>query len=88
MQLQDRQQVDGRQMITATKDALRRAMRSRLDSGLLPYDGRWVPLSDVKEEVARERKRARIHAIELILLYGAGFIASGAILALTWTLVY
>jgi len=75
-------------MITATREALHRAMRSRLDSGLLPYDGRWVPLSDVKEEVARERKRARIHAIELILLYGAGFIASGAILALTWTLVY
>lgn len=88
MQPQDRQQVDGRHMITATREALHRAMRSRVDSGLLPYDGRWVPLSDVKEEVARERKRARIHAIELILLYGAGFIASGAILALTWTLVY
>ena len=63
-------------------------MSARLDSGLLPYEGRWVPLSEVKEGVARERKRAWIHAFELILLCGAGFIASVVILALIWTLVY
>lgn len=87
MERQDRQQVDGRQ-ITAVMASLRRAMKTRLDSGLLPHDGRWVPLSEVQEEIARERRRAWIHVIELILLYGAGFIASVAIFALLWTLVY
>lgn len=68
--------------------SLRRAMSARLDSGLLPYEGRWVPLSDVEEGVARERRQAWIHAFELLLLYGAGFFTSVVILALMWMLVY
>lgn len=87
MERQDRQQVDGRQ-ITAVMASLRRAMRTRLDSGLLPYDGRWIPLSEVQEEIARKRKRAWIHVFELILLYGAGFIASVVVFALLGELVY
>lgn len=87
MESQDRQQVDRRQ-ITAITASLRLAMRARLDSGLLPYDGRWVPLSEVQEGIARERQRAWIHAFELILLYGACFIASVAILVLLSKFVY
>jgi hypothetical protein len=83
----DRQEVD-RKQATAVMAALRRAMKSRLDSGLLPYDGKWVPLSAVQEGIAQERKRAWIHAIELILLYCLNTVLSGLIIALVWQICY
>lgn len=58
-----------RQQVAAAVAALRRAMRARLDSGLLPYDGRWVTLPELEQGIRSERRRAWVHAIELILLF-------------------
>ncbi len=77
-----------RKQIAAVMAALRRVMQARLDSGLLPYDGRWVMLSEIQQGIIDERKRARVHVIELVLLYCLIPIASFAIIALVVALSY
>jgi hypothetical protein len=83
----DESVVDGKQ-IAVVMERLRKAMRRRLDSGLLPYDGRWVTLTEMQQGMLDERKRARVHAIELVLLYGLFAIASFFIIALVVALCY
>ena len=87
MERQVRHEVD-RQQIAAVMASLRLQMKSRLDAGLLPYDGRWVPLADVQEGIVQEHKRARVHAVELILLYCLILTASLLVVALVWLLCY
>lgn len=68
--------------------SLRRSMKARLDSGLFPYGGRWVPLAEVRQAVLAERRRAWVHAVELILLYGLNAVVCIAIIGLVWSLCY
>jgi len=68
--------------------SLRQAMRARLGSGLLPFDGRWVTPAEVEQGIRQERRRARVHAIELILLFCASSFVSLILIALTWALGY
>lgn len=79
--------IAGKQIV-AIMGALRRAMQTRLDSGLLPYDGRWVTLPEMQQELLDYRKRSRVHAIELVLLYCLIPIASFLIIALVVALCY
>jgi len=83
----DQQGIAGKQ-VAAVMGALRRAMQARVDSGLLPYDGRWVMLPEMQQGIIDERKRARVHAIELVLLYCLIPIASFVIIALVVALCY
>ena len=63
-------------------------MKARIESGLLPYDGRWVTLAEVEEGLRQERRRARVHAIELAFLYGANLFVSLMIIGLVAALCY
>lgn len=87
MERPDRLEVD-RKQITAVMASLRREMASRLDSGLLPYEGRWVPLSDVQAGLARKRKQAWIHAIELVLFFCLNSIVAWVIILVVYQLCY
>jgi len=79
--------ITGKQ-VAAVMAALRRVMQARLDSGLLPYDGRWMMLSEIQQGIIDERKRARVHVFELVLLYCLIPIASYVIIALVVAISY
>ena len=87
MERGERKEVD-RKLVSAVMASLRQAMKARLDSGLLPYDGRWVTPVEVQQGILHERRRARVHAIELILLYCVISFASLILIALVWVLCY
>jgi hypothetical protein len=80
--------VVDRKQVAAVMASLRQEMSARLGSGLLPYDGRWVTPAEVEQGILQERRRARVHAIELILLYCASSFVSLILVALTWVLCY
>jgi len=62
--------------IDQTKKALREAMRRRVHAGLVPYAGQWVTRSVLEQEARRERGKARVGALELLLLYAGAAIVS------------
>lgn len=74
--------------VAAVMADLRRAMQTRIDSGLVPVDGRWLTPSEAQKEVLDSHRRSRIHALELVLLFGANTIASLLIIALLGMLAY
>ena len=80
--------VVDRKQVAAVMASLRQAMRARLGSGLVPYDGRWVTPAEVEQGIRQERRRARVHAIELILLFCASAFVSLILIGLTWVLGY
>ena len=77
-----------RKELAAFVASLRRAMRARADAGLLAYDGQWLPLAEVEQGIARERRRAWVHVFELVLLYGVLTAASFGLIALALYLCY
>lgn len=87
MERAERAEIDRREL-GAYMRSLRRAMKERIDAGLLPYQGRWVPLAEVQAGIARERRRAWVHAFELLLLYGVMAIVSLGLLGLAVYLCY
>jgi hypothetical protein len=83
----DRNEID-RKELAAFVASLRRLMRARADAGLLAYDGQWLPLAEVEQGIARERRRAWVHVVELILLYGVLTVVSLAFIVLVLYLCY
>ena len=74
--------------ITAVTEALRRAMQARLDAGRLPYDGHWVTLPEMQQAILDERKRARVHAIELVLFFCLILFTSYLVIAVVTAICY
>ena len=69
-------------------EQLRRVMAQRLAQGLVPHGGRWLDAASVDRELQRERRRARVVLVEvLLLLLVLGFL-SYFIVALIQTLAY
>lgn len=63
-------------------------MLKRREANLLPYEGQWLPPSEVEARLRRERRVSWIRALELTLLYlGLAFV-SFLILVVLWNLVY
>jgi hypothetical protein len=87
MERDDRREIDSKEL-AAFMAAVRRLMRTRADAGLLAYDGRWLPLREVEQGIASERRRAWIHVVELVLLYGVLTVISFAFIALALYLCY
>lgn len=72
--------------IEELRKALRRAMQRRVDAGLVPNAGQWVPRSILENAVRKERARARVHALELLLLYIGVALISLFLLVIVWYL--
>lgn len=87
MEQEERRTID-RQQLAAFVASLRNAMQLRVEQGLLPYDGRWMPAAEVQKAITRERRRAWMHAFELLLLYGALTSVSLVLIGLALYLCY
>ena len=87
MEQEERRRID-RQELAAFVAPLRNTMKLRVEQGLLPYEGRWMPLAEVQKAIARERRRAWVHAFELLLFYGALMVVSLALILLALYLCY
>jgi hypothetical protein len=48
---------------------LRQAIKNRIKSGVVPYEGQWFPRETVREKVRQEQTRSKRHAIGLAVLY-------------------
>ena len=83
----DPQEIDGNHVVAVMAD-LRRVMQTRIDSGLVPIDGWWVTFSEASEKILSSSKQSRVHAIELVLLYGFNTFASLLIIVLVRALCY
>ncbi|HET9578641.1 MAG TPA: hypothetical protein VFP44_12485 [Usitatibacter sp.] len=57
--------------IASVRSLARREMDQRLRQNLFPYEGRWLAREALEEALRDERRRARVHAIELLLLCAA-----------------
>lgn len=77
-----------RKEIAAIKESLRRAMRKRIESDLLPYAGQWVARSVLEERLRDDRMKARVRALELLLLYVLATAVSLLMISLVWYLAY
>jgi len=74
--------------IAELRKALRRAMQRRVDAGLVPNAGQWVPRSILENEIRKERARAHVHTLELLLLYAGVALISLFLLGILWYLSY
>ena len=54
--------------IASLRGLVRHVMEQRIKADLLPYEGQWLTREQVQARLGGERKRARAHAIELLLL--------------------
>lgn len=57
--------------IAGLRARVRREMEQRVQSNLFPYEGQWLTRKQLEDEQRRERRRAWVHAVELLLLYAA-----------------
>lgn len=64
--------------IARLRARFRREMAQRIEADLLPYEGEWLTRGQLEARLLHNRKRARIHAFELLLVYalvvGAAFL--------------
>lgn len=67
---------------------MRDAMQRRINAGLVPNAGQWVERSVLEQEIRRERARARVGALELLLLCAGSAIVSLWLLGIVWYLLY
>lgn len=72
----------------ALSTALREAMGRRLQRQLLPIDGQWLDASAVQEVQRRNRRRAWVVLVELLLLFAVLGMLSYVLVALTQALAY
>jgi len=74
--------------ITELKESLRQAMRRRIETDLVPYEGQWVARSVREAKLHEDRAKARIRALELLLLYLGSAFVSLSLIGVTWFLCY
>jgi hypothetical protein len=74
--------------IAVIKRSLRRAMQKRIEAGLVPDTGRWVARSVLDAKIRENRVKARVHALELMLLYLAFPLISLIVFGTFWYLCY
>jgi len=72
----------------AIRNGLKRVMRGRIAVDLRPYEGEWLSPAEVEKRVGEERRRARVRAVELILIFAACTLFSVLLLALLKDLAY
>jgi hypothetical protein len=74
--------------IAEIRESLRRAMRNRIGSDLVPYGGQWVARSFLENKLRQERANARVHALELLILYVGSAFISLLMIGIFWYLCY
>ena len=50
------------------KERIRQSMLSRIEQGMYPYGGQWLPADEIKKSIKQERKAGRTRAFELLFL--------------------
>lgn len=81
----------GNTVAAQVADARRRfrnLMQARLDANLLPHEGHWLSREELEARVQADKRRSRVHAIELTLLLLAGVVLSLLILQILRNIVY
>lgn len=74
--------------VVEIRKSLRRAMQRRIDANLAPIDGKWVTRPVLEDRMRQERGKARVHALELLILYLGGALISLVMLSVFWWLCY
>jgi hypothetical protein len=72
----------------SAKERIQQAIANRKRSGLVPYEGQWLPREEVRQKLQKVRRKSVQHAIELAVLYFAGIFLTVVIVELIKGLVY
>lgn len=70
------------EQLQTLREGIRLAMARRLESGLVPYQGQWLPRAEAEARLRAERRKAWLQLIQLILLSGLGMACSLVLFAL------
>lgn len=70
------------------KKSLHLAMQRRIEADLVPDAGQWVARPVLENKLRQERAKARVRALELLLLYVGSAFISLLMLGLFWYLCY
>lgn len=74
--------------VVEIRKSLRRAMQRRMEANLVPDEGRWVTRPVLEDRLRKERRQARVRALELLLLYVGCALISLWMLGVFWWLSY
>jgi len=74
--------------VVEIRKSLRQAMQRRIEANLVPVEGQWVARPVLEARLREERGKARVRALELLVLQLGGALMSLTMLGVFWWLCY